>query len=246
MKALKPLLITVSLLLLWQLGVRLGDIPVFILPAPTDVFAALVTHQALLLEHSWVTLQEMILGLLLGVSSGVLLAVLLAFYVPLRSWLLPLLLISQTVPTFALAPLLMLWLDYGLTSKVVMTALMIFFPVTLSCFDGLRQTNKQWLDLAVSMNAKPTAVLRHIRWPAAKPVLASGLRMAVVIAPIGAVVGEWVGSSAGLGYLMMQANARLWVDQMFAALLVLSVTAITLYYLTDALLTRWIPWHNNN
>ncbi|MCL6269372.1 ABC transporter permease subunit [Sansalvadorimonas sp. 2012CJ34-2] len=131
--------------------------------------------------------------------------------------LLPILLITQAIPVFALAPVLMLWFGYGMASKVVMTVLVIFFPVATCCYDGLRHTHKGWLDLAHTMGAGRYATHSLIRWPAALPALSSGLRVAVVIAPIGAVVGEWVGSSAGLGYLMLQANARLWVDLMFRA-----------------------------
>ncbi|ELT99027.1 hypothetical protein CAPTEDRAFT_117490 [Capitella teleta] len=202
----------------------------------------MVENASLLWEHTLVTLSEMLLGLLLGVLLGIILALLLVYFTALRPWLLPPLLITQAIPVFALAPILMLWFGYGLTSKVVMTILVIFFPVATCCYDGLRHTHQGWLDMAQTMGGNRFAILRNIRWPAALPALASGLRVAVVVAPIGAVVGEWVGSSAGLGYLMLQANARLWVDQMFAALTVLAFCSVTLYYTTDRLLRRFIPW----
>ena len=114
-----------------------------------------------------------------------------------RGWLLPVLVASQAVPVFALAPVLVLWLGYGMPSKVAMAVLIIFFPVTATFYDGLRRTNLGWLDLAATMNASPFATLRHIRIPAALPACASGLRVATAVAPIGAIVGEWVGSAAG-------------------------------------------------
>lgn len=184
----------------------------------------------------------MLLGLLLGVLLGIILALILVHFTALRPWLLPLLLITQAIPVFALAPALMLWFGYGLSSKVMMTILVIFFPVTIGCYDGLRHTHQGWLDMAQTMDGNRFAILHNVRWPAALPALASGLRVAVVIAPIGAIVGEWVGSSAGLGYLMLQASARLWVDQMFAALTVLAFCSVTLYFTTDRLLRRLIPW----
>jgi putative hydroxymethylpyrimidine transport system permease protein len=137
---------------------------------------------------------------------------------------------------------LVLWLGYGLASKVAMATLIIFFPVTASFYDGLRRTEPGWLDLAATMGASPAAVLRHIRVPAALPALASGLRVAAAVVPIGAVVGEWVGSSAGLGYLMLHANGRMQVDLMFAALFCLAVMALALYFLLDWALRRAIPW----
>jgi putative hydroxymethylpyrimidine transport system permease protein len=141
-----------------------------------------------------------------------------------------------------MAPLLVLWLGYGLSSKIAMAVLIIFFPVTAAFYDGLRSTEPQWLELARVMDAPPHAVLREIRIPAALPALASGLRVATAVAPIGAVVGEWVGSSAGLGFYMLHANARMQIDMMFAALALLSAMALILYFVVDAGLRRLIFW----
>lgn len=238
----RPLIVVLGLLLGWETLVRVLEMPSYILPGPTQVALSMHDNASLLWDNTLVTMTEMLLGLGLGVSFGVLLALLLVYFTSLRPWLLPLLLITQAIPVFALAPILMLWFGYGLASKVVMTILVIFFPVATCCYDGLRHTNKEWLEMAHTMGGNGFAILRYIRWPAALPALASGLRVAVVVAPIGAVVGEWVGSSAGLGYMMMQANARLWVDQMFAALAVLATCTVSLYFITDHLLKKWIPW----
>ncbi|WP_081869955.1 ABC transporter permease [Endozoicomonas numazuensis] len=238
----KPLLVVLGLLIIWEAIVVVFDMPDYILPGPKAVFLSMYENTSLLWEHTLVTMTEMLLGLILGVLFGILLAMVLVYFVALRPWLLPLLLVTQAIPVFALAPILMLWFGYGLASKVVMTILVIFFPVATCCYDGLRHTHQGWLDMADIMGGNRFSVLRHIRWPAALPALASGLRVAVVVAPIGAVVGEWVGSSAGLGYLMLQANARLWVDQMFAALTVLAVCSVSLYFITDLALKKLIPW----
>jgi len=141
-----------------------------------------------------------------------------------------------------LAPILVLWLGYGMVSKVAMATLIIFFPVTAAFFDGLRQTEPGHLDLAETMNASRWSTLRHIRIPAALPSFASGLRVATAIAPIGAIVGEWVGSSEGLGFLMLHANGRMQIDVMFAALFVLGIIAVALYYAVDAGLKRLLYW----
>ena len=239
----RPLLAITGLLLLWQLVVTGLSVPEYILPAPVAVLARLYTDAGLLWSHALVTLAEMLMALVLGVGLGLVTALCLLSCTRLRIWLLPLLLLTQAMPLFALAPLLMLWLGYGMASKVAAAVLMVFFPVTNSFYDGLRHTNRDWLDLASTLNARSRATLMLVRCPAALPSLASGLRTAVVFVPIGAVAGEWVGSSAGLGYLMMQANARVWVDLLFAALFLLALCTVVLYYLTDWWLRRLISWH---
>jgi len=238
------LLIT-SLVLIgcWQLVVVLFEMPPFILPAPGLVFEKLLANHELLWEHSLITLSEILLGLLLGLAMGISLALLMLLFNPVRNWLLPVLVASQAIPVFALAPILMLWFGYGMTSKVVMAALIIFFPVCTTCFDGLRHTPAGYLDLARTMGATPRQMLLHVRLPAALPTLASGIRVAMVVAPIGAVVGEWVGSAGGLGYLMLQSNARMQIADMFAALFILALFSIALYYSADFLLKKLIPWH---
>jgi putative hydroxymethylpyrimidine transport system permease protein len=135
-----------------------------------------------------------------------------------------------------------LWFGFGMASKVVMAVLVIFFPITASFFDGLRRADIGWLDLARTMNASPWAILRHVRLYAALPAFGSGLRVATAIAPIGAIIGEWVGSSAGLGYVMMNANARIQTDVMFSALAILSVMAILLWVVVDRVLKRILYW----
>ena len=245
MKALwRPLVILLALLALWQLAVVLTDVPRYILPAPLAVLTALIDQAPLLLRHASVTLAEILLGLLLGSLLGSLAALTLAYAKGLRPWLLPLLVASQAVPVFAIAPLLVLWLGYGMASKVAMATLIIFFPVTAAFFDGLKRAERGWLDLAQVMGASPARRLWLIQAPAALPALASGLRVATAVAPIGAIVGEWVGSSAGLGYFMLQANARLQVDKVFAALFLLALVAVLLYYSIDRLLRLAIPWQS--
>ncbi|UUM31706.1 ABC transporter permease [Vibrio japonicus] len=229
---------------LWHSIVVVFDVPSFILPAPLEVLSTLVERYEVLLKHSWVTAQEILLGLVLGLLMGTFFALQMLLFEPLKRWLLPILIASQAIPVFAIAPILMLWLGYGMASKVVMAAIIIFFPVTTCCYDGLRNTPAGYLDLAKTMGANKWQILRHIRLPAALPTLASGVRVAVVIAPIGAVVGEWVGSSAGLGYLMLQANARMIIDEMFAALFILAALSVSLYFVTDRLLKKLIPWES--
>lgn len=239
---LRFLFIASGLVVIWQAIVLITRPPPYILPAPWQVAGAAYLHRQDLLIQGAVTLLEIVLGLLLGTVLGAFSALIMIASQRLKRWLLPVLVISQAIPVFALAPLLVLWLGYGLPSKVAMAVLIIFFPVTAAFYDGLRRTDPGWLELARVMNATPKAILFRIRIPAALPAFASGLRVATAVAPIGAVVGEWVGSSAGLGFYMLHANARMQVDTMFAALAVLAAMALSLYFLVDWAMSRLVFW----
>ena len=238
----RALIIFLSILLVWHLITVVTEAPPYILPNPKLVIKAFISNSDLLFFHGLITLTEILLGLTIGLIFGIISAIFLAYYQTARQWLMPILVVSQAIPVFALAPVLVLWLGYGMASKVAMATLIIYFPVTAAFFDGLRRTNIGFLDLALTMNASQWSILRHIRIPSAIPALASGFRVATAVAPIGAIVGEWVGSSEGLGYLMLHANGRMQIDVMFAALFTLSFIAIALYYTVDAFLTRAVSW----
>lgn len=232
----------VGLMALWHVAYEVVGRQPYLLPSPWQTAQVLVARADLIVQHAWVTGLEIILGLTAGTVLGSLSAIALASFRPARQWLMPVLVVSQAIPVFAIAPLLVLWLGYGMGSKVAMATLIIYFPVTAALFDGLRRTAPGWLDLAKVMGGNRWRTLRYVRIPAALPAFASGLRVATAVAPIGAIVGEWVGSAAGLGYLMLHANARMQVDLMFAALFVLAVFAVALYAVVDALLRRALPW----
>ncbi|WP_350334377.1 ABC transporter permease [Coralliovum pocilloporae] len=223
----------------WQAIVSLTDLPRFILPGPLLVAETWWFHREVIAEHTLITAIEVLIGLALGALLGIVTAIQLATSKAARLLVRPILVFTQALPVFALAPILTLWLGYGLWSKVAMAVLIIYFPVTSSFFDGLMRTPQGYLDLARTMQASPRAVLLHIRIPAALPSLASGLKLAAVYAPIGAVIGEWVGASKGLGYLMLLANGRAKTDLMFAAMLTLGVFSILLYEITRRLTARW-------
>jgi len=227
MRALRPLMTVLVFLAVWWAVVRFGSVPVFMLPDPFSVAGALWAQRDLLFWNTLTTLTEILLGLFFGTLLGALAALGIVFSAVLQRWLMPVLVLSQAIPVFALAPLLVLWFGFGTESKVLMAVLVIFFPVTANFADGLRRTEPGWLDLARTMNASPFAMMRHVRVPAALPAFASGLRVATAVAPIGAIIGEWVGASSGLG---------------FVALAVLSALAIGLYVLVDWALRRALYW----
>lgn len=232
----------IGLVFAWQVAVWIAGLPHFILPGPRAVLLAFGTHAEVLWNDMLVTAAEVALGLILGCALGIGSALFIASFRPARRWLLPVLIASQAVPVFALAPILVLWFGYGMASKVIMAALVIYFPVTAAFSDGLRRTEPGWLDLARTMGATKRTMLWHVRVPAALPALGSGLRLAASFAPIGAVIGEWVGSSAGLGYRMVQANARLQIDLLFAALIIVAAMGVGLYYAVDNAVRRMVRW----
>ena len=231
-----------AVIIVWQAIVSLTGLPGYILPAPMRVLNTLWNSRALIGEHALVTLLEVVIGLAIGAGLGVITAIQLAMSPSARLFLRPILVFSQALPVFALAPILTLWLGYGLGSKIAMAVLIIFFPVTSAFFDGLMNTPRGYLDLAQTMGASTRHIMLKIRIPAALPSLASGMKLAAVYAPIGATIGEWVGSSQGLGYLMLLANGRVKTDLMFAAMLTLGVMSVTLYALISLALDRLIDY----
>lgn len=215
-------------LLLWQGIVWLTGVPSFILPSPLRVAQAALDNRVLIAENALVTATEVILGLITGTVLGAFTAVQLANSDRLHRLVMPLLIFTQAVPVFALAPILTLWFGYGIASKVVMAVLIIYFPVTSAFYDGLTRVPADILDMAKIMGGTKRQIMRWIKIPHALPSLGTGLKLAAVYAPIGAVIGEWVGASKGLGYLMLLANGRAKTDLMFASLFTLVVMTLLL------------------
>jgi putative hydroxymethylpyrimidine transport system permease protein len=242
MSGIRLIILGCGLLLFWQALVLVTGAPHYILPGPMPVLSAIINHWSALLVHLRTTVTEIVLGILLGSFFGVTTALTMTLLPLLKRWMLPVLVISQAVPVFALAPILVLWFGYGMASKVAMAVLIIFFPVTSSFYYGMQRTEPQLLELARIMDGRPLAIMRYIIIPSALPAFASGMRVAAAVAPIGAVVGEWVGSSAGLGFYMLHANARMQIDVMFAALTVLSVVSLLLYFFIDFTMEKLIFW----
>ncbi len=220
-----------ALLLLggWEAGVRLGNIPPYLLPAPTAVLWALVRDFPLLAHHAGGTLAAFGVGLGLGVGAGLALAGVSFYLRPVGRALAPFLVGSQMVPVFAVAPLLVLWFGYGILPKAAVAATITFFPVTVNVLDGLRSVRPEILEFFQSLGAGEGKLLRIVRAPAAAPFFLSGLRVGGTLALVGATIGEWVGASRGLGYLMIRANAQLRMDLVFAAILLLTALGVALF-----------------
>lgn len=227
------------LIAIWWSVVTFFDIPHFILPAPDRVAGVLFNRLGLISIHATTTALEIICGLLLGSLLGFTVACLIGDSKRLQSITMPALIISQALPVFAIAPILMLWLGYGFASKLAMTTLIVFFPVTASTLSGFRALPSSWETTFQTLRPRRAKLFFLVRLPLAVPYSLAGVRVAASVAPIGAIVGEWVGSSGGLGYLMLHANARGQTDLMFAALVVLCAEALLIWSMTNWLSHRF-------
>jgi putative hydroxymethylpyrimidine transport system permease protein len=235
-------LLLAAILAIWEVACRIRQVPKFILPPPSAIVATATQKASLLFGHAVVTGFE----IMLGVGLAVMVAVPLAMGMFARPWLekalSPLLVASQAVPVFAVAPLLVIWLGYGVASKVLMAGVIIFFPITVSLLEGFKSCDREYRILFQLMGAGFWKTMRLLYWPWALPYFFAGLRVGVTVATIGAVIGEWVGAQRGLGYLMIQANARLQVDLVFAAILWLSAMGLGLWAGVGWLEKRVMPW----
>jgi len=226
----------------WEAACRILGVADYILPAPSRVLAAAVGSAPLLAAHALVTASEIAGGILLALAVAVPLATAMFARPALEKALAPFLVASQAVPVFAVAPLLVVWFGYGMASKVLMAAVIIFFPITVSLLEGYKSCDAAYRKLFDLMGAGFGQSLRRLYWPWALPQFFAGLKVGVSVATIGAVIGEWVGAQQGLGYLMIQANARLKVDLVFAAILWLSFMGLGLWHLVGWLERRVITW----
>ena len=237
-----PAALILALLVGCQAVTALFAVPRWLLPAPSDVGAAFVSAGGLFADHTATTLQETALGFALAVAVGLGFALLLDASALVRRTVYPLLVASQTVPIIAIAPLLVIWFGYGLLPKVLIVALVCFFPIVVGTLDGLRGVEPELIDLVRSLGAGRWTTLRLVRWPAALPGFFSGLRIAVTYSVIGAVVGEWVGASKGLGVLMIRSIDQFLTDRVFAAIAVCSLLSIALFLLVAAVERLVVPW----
>jgi len=231
---------------LWEAWVVLRDTPAYVLPSPGRVAGAFADAAPLLPAHAAATAAEAVAGLVVGAVAGAALAVLVATVPLARRVLEPLLVASQTVPMIVLAPLLALWFGIGTTPKVVVVALITFFPVAVSTAAGLRSADPDLLDLVRSMGARPAQVLRTVRFPSAIPAFFSGLRIAAAYAVAGAVVGELVAAERGLGVFINRSRSSFRVDRIFVAVVIVAVLSALLFALVGLAARLAAPWHHSS
>ena len=241
-KVVAPVCAVVALLAIWQAVCMAGLVPNFMLPSPVEVVQALIKDFALLMSHLWTTLAEAALGLAIGVAVGFAFAVLMdkfeTFYLAFD----PLLTVSQTVPTVAVAPLLVLWFGYGLLPKVLLVVLTTFFPITVALASGFRSVDPDQIDLLRTMNASEWQIFRYAKLPAAADQFFSGLRISATYAIVGAVISEWLGGFTGLGVYMTRVRKNFEYDRMFAVIIITSALSLALMKGVDALERLCMPW----
>jgi putative hydroxymethylpyrimidine transport system permease protein len=243
MKALSKILLSFSsFLFLWLMFTHILKVPAYILPSPFAVLEVFFKSYSFLFEHMKITAFEMVTGFILGSFLAIGLGTLTAYNPLLKRILEPLILFKQGLPSFILAPFLVLWLGIGLESKIFMTALTVFFIVFYATEEGLK-TRSEWLMLSQTLKAKTLPLFWHIRFKAALPQIKTGLKTAASMAPAATLAGEWIGSTEGLGFIILHAFGVLETDLMFAALLLCIGLGISFFYGLNVLLNKWIFWH---
>lgn len=241
-----PALIALGgLLALWIAASALEWVPGYLLPAPWEVVEAFFTEAPLLLEHSLITLQEAFYGLVLGVGLGFLFAAAMDAWEILYRALYPILVLTQTIPTVAIAPLLVLWFGYEMAPKIILIVIVTFFPVTVGLLDGFRAADRDAIALLRSMGASPLQIFRYIKFPSALPQFFSGLRIAAAYAVVGAVISEWLGGFGGLGVYMTRVKQAFAFDKMFAVIFLISAISLCLMALVDWAERRCMPYRNS-
>ena len=233
-----------ALLLLWQGICMTGLLPPYMLPSPVKVLQAFIEELPLLWENSLITLQEAFIGLFLGVSVGFLAAVLMDAFDILYKAFYPLLIITQTIPSVAIAPLLVLWFGYEMTPKIVLIVISTFFPVTVGLLDGFRSADQAAIGLLRSMGATRWQVFRYIKFPSALPQLFSGLRIAAAYSIVGAVISEWLGGFGGLGVYMTRVKKAFAFDKMFAVIFLISAISLALMALVELAEKKCMPYRH--
>jgi NitT/TauT family transport system permease protein len=239
-----PLAGLAIIIAIWAVSCRLFEIPEAVLPTPGQVITAFIDSFGLLAREGWVTLTETVLGFALALAVGLPLAVAIANSRALNLMFYPLLVALQSVPKVALAPIVLVWLGTGLESKLAIVWLVAFFPIIIDTAAGLRSTPRELIQLARSLKASPWQIFYKVQFPAALPFVLTGAKVAITLAVIGAVIGEFMGSSSGLGYLLLSATSQLNTPLAFAALFALSILGLGVYAVVEVVevaIARWLP-----
>jgi ABC-type nitrate/sulfonate/bicarbonate transport system permease component len=240
---LPPVLLLAVFLAVWQCATWLWHIEAYLLPSPSRILSAGIQARGLLSDHVQQTLRETLLGFGLALLSGLALAVAIDLSAWLRRALYPLLVITQTIPMMALAPLLVIWLGYSIWPKVVVVALVCFFPIVVTTADGLQSADPDMLALLQAMGATRHQIFFKVRVPGALPSVFSGVKIAVTYSVIGAIIGEWVGASKGLGVFMLRASNSFRTDWVFAAIAISSLLSMLLFFAVAAAERLALPWY---
>ncbi|PPG31223.1 ABC transporter permease [Pseudoclavibacter sp. RFBB5] len=226
-----PLLLSVAVIALWEIAVIVFGVSSFIIAKPSDIATTLFTSSEMLLEATWITTQEVLWGFLISIIVGIAIALVVVRYAWIERAVYPLIVLFQVVPKVALAPIFILWFGYSMTPKLVLIVVMAFFPITINMVLGLKRTDDDLILLMRSVGSTRNQIMTRVQVPNSLPYLFTGMRIAITLAVIGAVVAEFAGSQNGLGYLIQFASTQLDTALMFAALIVVSLLGLAFYYL---------------
>ncbi|MCW5690454.1 MAG: ABC transporter permease [Pseudolabrys sp.] len=240
---LRPLIFLVFLTIAWDLVIRLFNIPPYQIPKPADVIETLWNDWPSLLAQSVPTTIATVQGFILSALFGIPMAMLIVGSRTVESYIYPLLVFSQSIPKIAIAPLFVVWFGFGMLPKVLSAFLLGFFPVVVSAVQGFKSVEPDMLDLARAMEANRLQIFRMVRLPHALPAIFSGLKVSITLAVVGAVVGEFVGSNNGLGFVLQRSIGNFELPTMFAALVMLSLIGVILFWVVDLIERLMIPWH---
>jgi ABC-type nitrate/sulfonate/bicarbonate transport system permease component len=233
----------VGLLLVWQAAVWVWSVPKWLLPGPLDIGLTLVTDRELIVTHVGRTIQETLIGFSVAFVVGVSFAFAMDAWPTARRALYPPLIASQTIPIIAIAPLLVIWFGYDLAPKITVVALICFFPIVVSTIDGLSGVDPDYANLVRAMGGSERDVFWRVRLPGALPAIFSGAKIAVTYSVIGAIVGEWVGASRGIGIYMVRAADQMLTERVFAAIVLSSLLSIALFLIVAGVERAALPWH---
>ena len=240
---LRPFILLMIIIVAWDLAIRLFHIPAYQIPAPGDVLKVLWTDWPELLGQTWPTTYATIMGFALSALFGIPVAMLIAGSKTVESYVYPLLVFSQSVPKVAIAPLFVVWFGFGIFPKIIVAFLLGFFPVVVSAVQGFKSVDPDMVDLARAMKGSRVSVFCAINLPHALPAIFSGLKVSVTLAVVGAVVGEFVGSNSGIGYVLQRSIGTFDLPTMFAALVILAILGVLLFWIVDRFERFVIPWH---
>lgn len=244
-KSYPALVVFAITIVLWQFVVTHWKIPNWLLPSPVDIAHAFYNTFPIIWSHTLTTVLETTIGFFIAVILGIMAAVCMVQIPLLKKAFYPFLVISQTIPLVAVVPLLILWLGYGILPKIVIVILICFFPIAISLLEGLEITDNDLLNLVKSMGATKWQILYYIRFPQALPSLFAGLKIAATYSVMGAVVGEWLGASSGLGVYLTRSSRSFLTDQVFAAIVAITILSISYFFLIELIRKIVLPWTNN-
>lgn len=238
-----PVIFIIFLIGVWQAAVTLGNIQSFILPSPVNVVKALMADFNIMKEHILTTFIEGVTGLLISIVLALILAVIMDLQPKIKKAVYPVLVISQTIPVIALAPLFIIWFGFGMMPKVIIVVIMCFFPIVISISDGMENVDKDLINHFKLMGASKIQRFIHLKLPYGLINFFAGLKIAATYSIMGAVVGEWIGGQTGLGVYMTRAKSSYAIDKMFAAILVIVIMSMLLFVLIEAISKLCMPWN---